>query len=148
MLSFEEFKVTNIENVSDRIMRHTAQAGAVFADRGKSLELLKNAEDFVKWVKADIDYKTRVLGYIPVEGDTDAKLKITEAALKAYVDQHPRTKKAREERAEAAKDYDNKKALAQAYLDVKEFLKLLQTDRRNEFYSDPTIKATAEYLNN
>lgn len=148
MLSFKEFEVTRLEDIAARVERHTAQSGSVFEYRADSLKLLKTAEDEVKRVMAQVEMDTHILGSIPVDGVPT--IKITGASMKAFVDCHPDVIKARKERAEAFKAYDTARALAQAYLDVKEFLQLLMRNRNNEFYSEPknTASGLPDYLSN
>lgn len=141
MLSFKEFEVNETDDVSARIERHTAQAGSVFQHRGISLEALKLAEDEVKRVLAQVEMDVRILGHIPVKDKPESKVKITEAGIKAYVNCHELAVASRISRAEAFKTYDTARALAQAYLDVKEFLALLMRDRLNRLHAEPKVKA-------
>lgn len=139
LVTFEELRVFKNEDLGARIEKHTGQIGSVYHPKAAAMEALKIAEGNVKSVKGIIDYETRCLGYIP--RPDGGQLKITEAALKAYVDQHEDTVKAIKEEAEATKHLDDCRALATAHADVKDLLKLLQSVRYNEWYSDPTVQA-------
>lgn len=146
LVSFKELEIHAEENITLRIETHTSQAGSVFRPRGEALKAFKIAEGHVKYTKGKLEMDVHKLGYIPVEDDPDKKIKITGASVKAYVESHPDTIQAREEEAEAAMHLDNCRALANTYLDVKEHLRSLQHERKNEFYSDPSIKTESNGL--
>ncbi len=148
MLSFKELEISKHEDLATRIEKHSAQAGSVFEPKIQAVKQCEVAIDNVKFVMADVEMQTHILGSIPVEGDPDKKIKITGASMKAYVDQHPRVVEAREERAEAKAHLEHATAIVKLYIDIRDFLKQLQDLRKNEFYSsDVALKDGTTDLN-
>ncbi len=140
LLSFEELDISANEDIATRIAKHSGQAGSVFRPRGEALRLFKAAEDHVKYLKAKIEMDTLVAGQIP--NPTGGAIKITVNSMKAYVESHPDVKQARDVEAKAAMHLDNARAVANCYLDVKDHLKMLQSERLNVWHSDAVVKSS------
>jgi hypothetical protein len=140
LVSFEDLKISKLHNVTDEAIKHSAMAGSIFPRRADALKSLEIAKDNVKYVLGKLEMETHILGKIPVDGVPT--IKITGAAMTAYVNSHPDVIQARAERAQAEQDYDNVKGIVTTYLGNKELLKLMMSDRYNEFYSsDVSVKA-------
>ena len=140
LVLFSELEISLTEDLAKRIERHSGQTGSIFPHKSQAMKDLKICEGHVKYTKGKIDYDTRCQGFIPKPDGS--QMKITEAALKSYVDQHKDTVGAIKEEAEAIKHLDDCRALANVYLDVTDQLKLLQSIRTKEFYGgDTTLRA-------
>jgi hypothetical protein len=139
LVSFEDLKISKLHNVTDEAIKHSAMAGSIFPRRADALKSLEIAKDNVKAVLGRIEMETHILGKIPVNGEPT--IKITGAAMTAYCNSHSKVIQARGDRAEAEYTYDTVKALVTTYLGNKELLKMMMSDRYNEFYADATVKA-------
>lgn len=137
MITFAELKFTS-NDITEMSMRHNGQAGSIFPHRAKALEALEIAKDNVKYVLAKIELETHNRGSIPGK---DKDIRITGSAMKSYVDSHPDVVAARKQRQEAEFHYDNVKGLVTTYNTNKDLLAMMQSDQKNEWYSEPTSKA-------
>lgn len=136
MLSFSELELKTNCNISEECVKHSAQSGSVFPLRAQYKKALEVATDNVKAVRARLSMEVRVAGAIPDgKGGT---IKITESAISDYIDSHSEMLKAREERAIAEENMDAILGLVTAYNAKKDLLSMIQSDRKNEFYSDAT----------
>jgi len=137
LVSFSDLVLSKPCNAGDEGAKHTAQAGSIFPRRADALESLEIAKDNVKAVRANLSLEMRQLGYIPnvTTASPDGKIKLTEGALKDYVDGHPRLAEARLERALREKEYDDIKGLVTAYIAKKDLITIMLSDQKNEFYS-------------
>ena len=132
LISYEELKINSACNITEEAIKHINQSGSIFPLRAKALEEAEKATDYVKYVNGKLSMEVRIKGEIPGIG------KITEGALSSYVDAHPEMVQARIKRAEALRYYDDVKGLVSTYIAKKELLTLINSDRINEFYSQPT----------
>lgn len=146
MVSFQELHISKICNVSEEYERFLGMAGSIFGKRSETIKSLEIATDNVKAVIAEIEMETHKLGHIPVEDDPTKKIKITGAAMTAYVNSHPRTKKAREERAEAEYLHDYAKGIVTYFNKVMDALPVIQSDRKNEFYTGTTKTSSSSLM--
>ena len=136
MLSFSELELKTGCNITEECIKHSAQSGSVFPLRAQYKKALEVATDNVKTVKARLALEVYQAAAIPDgKGGT---IKVTGASADAYVDAHPDMIKAREERAITEENYDAILGLVTAYNAKKDLLSMIMSDRKNEFYSDPT----------
>lgn len=146
MLSFKELEITKTCNISEACEIHSAQAGSVFPHRADALKRLEVAKDNVKYLQGKIEMETHILGKIPV--NSEPTIKITGAAMTAYLNSHPEIVEARKERAEAEQHLSNILGLVTAYNAKKELLQMTMKDRNQEFNSTPreTASGVPSYL--
>jgi len=137
-MKFEELNLSKSCNIPEQIEIHSGQAGYISELRSKTLHELELAKDNVKYVNGLLSMEVRKLGYIPDDTNPDNKIKVTEAAISQYVDSHLKMVEARTRRADAEMEHDSAKALFTAWVANKDKLTLLQSSRKNEFYSEPT----------
>jgi len=141
LIAYSELALTKNCNISEMSVRHSSQSGSVFPHRARALKDLELAKDNVKYVVAKIELDTHKLGFIPDVDDADRKIKITGASMLSYINAHPEAVKARTERADAEFNYDNVKGLVTTYNTNKALLEVMMSDRKSEWYSEPTEKA-------
>ena len=130
VMSFEDLELKSTVDIIKACERHSSQSGSVFGRRVKAKGLLSKAEDFVKYTRGRIATECRISGSIP--GIT----KMTDKALGDYVDQHPDMVIARTNRAEAIMGLDNANAIVTTYLQNRDMLALIRSERQNSFHSD------------
>ena len=149
LISFAELEIPKNCNITEEAIRHSGMAGSVFNLRGQALEALEVAKDSVKEVRARLSLAMRQRGNIPnpTEENSQGTIKLTEGALKDYVDAHPEMIEARNNRAKAEKYYDDVKAIVTAYNARKDLLVMIGSDRKNEFYSTPKDGDLSKYEN-
>ena len=130
VMSFEDLEIKSTVDIINACERHSAQAGSVLGRRPTAKKLLADAEDKVKYTRGKIATECRMAGAIP------GVAKMTDKALGDYVDQHPDMVEARKERAEAIMELDNVNALVTDYLQNRDMLALIRSERQNSFHSD------------